>query len=164
MTSESIERLRTHSGYTVIELLVAVAIFVVLASAGLPHIDTRRTDIQTMTRQVISDYRWTRMRSITSGVHYSLAWTGSTTYEIRRLRQDGAVWNLDTVIKTVDLPSTITRGGSGTPADIIEFNTRGMVVSTENMVWQRLFDSMGGSTAMREIRVYPAGQTREFNG
>jgi prepilin-type N-terminal cleavage/methylation domain-containing protein len=163
MTSEQIERLHSHSGYTIIELLVAVAIFVVLASAGLPHIDTRRQDIGNMTKQVISDYRWTRVRAITGGVHFAFAWTGTGSYEIRRLKQVGTNWTLDSVIKSVTLPATITRSGSA-ESDVVEFNTRGMVVSTENIVWQRLRDSMGGTTSWREVRIWPSGQTGEYNG
>jgi prepilin-type N-terminal cleavage/methylation domain-containing protein len=164
MTSEQIERVRSAAGYTIIELLVAVAIFVVLASAGLPHIDTRRQDIQTVTQQVISDYRWARARAITSGDHFSFAWTGSSTYEIQRMKQEGADWTLDEVVKAVTLPATITRTGSTTAADFVEFNTRGMAVSTETMVWQRLLDAMGGSGAWREVRVWPSGQASEYHG
>ena len=40
------------------------------AALGLPHLDTRRQDIQTTAAQVIADYRWARNRAITSGVHF----------------------------------------------------------------------------------------------
>src|SRR4030095_1513058 len=133
MTSEQIGRVRSHAGYTIIEWLVAVAIFVVLASAGLPHIDTRRQDIANTTKQVVSDYRWTRVRAITGGVHFAFAWTGQAPYEIRRLKQVGTDWTLDSVIKSVTLPATITRNGPA-EADVVEFNTRGLVASTVKIV------------------------------
>ena len=157
MTSERIERVRRQAGYTIIELLTAVAIFVVLAAAALPHIDTRRHNIQSTTRQVISDYRWARSRAITGGTHFALKWTGDQSYEIQRLKQSGDEWTLDEVIKNVELPSTVIRWGW---PDSVEFNTRGMMISTDSTNFQGLWDTQ--FETWRLIAVWPSGQTHVY--
>jgi Tfp pilus assembly protein FimT len=157
MASERIQRLHSQTGYTLIDLLTAVAIFVAVAAAGLPHIDTRRQDIQNATSQVISDYRWARARSITSGAHFALEWTSDASYEVRRLKQVGTDWELDEIVKSVELPATIMR--SGWP-DSVEFNTRGMMISSENMEQQRLSDA--AFSAERVIALWPSGQVTEY--
>lgn len=155
MTSERIERLRNHSGYSVIELLVSVAIFAVLAAAGLPHLDTRRNDIQNTTQQVLADYRWARSRAITGGVHFALKWTSGTTYQVQRLRQVGTNWTLDAVIKQVTLPSWISCDYGASP--LIEFNTRGMMIASTSKLSQRLIDAKFNTE--RKVYVWPSGQT-----
>jgi len=158
MTSERAQRLRSRSGYSLIELLTAVGIFGVLAAAGLPHVDTRRQDLDYATKQVTADYRWTRTRAITSGVHFALKWTGGQSYIVQRMKQSGTSWVVDKNIKTVTLPSTVTH--SGTP-DTIEFNTRGMMVSATTVTWYDLIDNQVGGT--RRIGIWPSGQADEFN-
>src|SRR5262245_25760544 len=153
MTGERTGRMRSPAGYTVIELLVAVAIFAVLASAGLPHLQRNRQDINTATSQLVADYRWARARSITGGVHFALKWTSPTAYQVQRLKLVGANWTLDQVITDVPQPANITR--SGTPATL-EFNTRGMMISTTTSNVQDLTDSK--FNAIRHISVWPSGQ------
>jgi len=158
MTSERSQRLRSRSGYSLIELLTAVGIFGVLAAAGLPHVDMRRQDLNSSVRQVTADYRYARTRAITGGVHFTLKWTGTQTYTVQKLKLSGTSWVLDKVVKTVTLPSTLTH--SGTP-DTIEFNTRGMMVSTTTVTWYDLTDSKFGGT--RRIGVWPSGQADEYD-
>lgn len=155
MTSERIERLRSSAGYTISELLVAIAIFAVLAAAGLPHIDTRRQDIQTSTQQLVSDYRWARSRAITSGVHFALKWTGDSAYQVQRLKLVGTAWSLDQVIKQVTLPPSITCDYGA--VSLIEFNTRGMMIASPSVLPQRLID--GKFNTQRLLSVWPSGQT-----
>jgi Tfp pilus assembly protein FimT len=157
MTSQRIQRLRSQSGYTFIDLLTSCAIFAVIAAAGLPHLNTRRQDIQNTTRQVIADYRWARARAITSGTHFSLNWTSDNAYEVRRLKQVGTAWNTDAVVKHVELPATISRSGS---PDNVEYNTRGMMISSESMEQQRLWDLEHETE--RVIAIWPSGQTTEY--
>jgi prepilin-type N-terminal cleavage/methylation domain-containing protein len=156
MRSQHAQRLLSRAGYSLIELVTAIGIFGILAAAGLPYVDTHRQDINSAASQVIADYRWARTSAITSGVHYTITWTGSGAYQVRRLKQNAdTTWSLDKVTKQVSLPSTVLRTGS---PDTIEFNTRGIVVGGTTMATQTL-SSYGGS---RAIAVWPSGQTDAY--
>ena len=126
MTGSTAGHLRGQRGYSLVELLVAVSIFGLLAALGLPHLDTRRQDIQTTAAQVIADYRWARNRAITSGVHFGIEWTSSNSYEVQRMKQAAnGTWSKDVTVKRVTLPSyatinlsattTVLRGRPGSP-------------------------------------------------
>jgi prepilin-type N-terminal cleavage/methylation domain-containing protein len=153
---QSAQRLRNRAGYTLIELLVAASIFGVLAAAGLPHIDTRRQDLNTAVTQVVGDFRWARTRAITTGVHYAVSWTSTTSYQIQRYKQDGTgAWVFDSVARTISLPAGVSVTGT-LPATPQEFNTRGLVVSSAVVVYQTLKDT--SSTATHKIGLWPSGQ------
>jgi len=156
--TQSAQRLRSRAGYSLIELLVAVGIFGVLAAAGLPHIDTRRQDVQSATQQLIADYRWARARAITSGTHFAIKWNSSTKYEVQRMRETGpGTWALDTVVKTVVLPADITVQWTFPLTQ--EFNTRGMMISKTSRIQQMVYDSRFGGWNI--ISVWPSGQIYE---
>lgn len=155
--TRTIARRKAEAGYSLIELLVAVGIFGVLAAMGLPHLDTRRQDIQTVSKQVIADYRWARNRAITSGVHFAIEWTSSNSYEIQRMREAGNDWVKDVVVKEVTLPTHINTVWYW-PA-VQEFNTRGMMVTTSYALWQLFWDSDYYGWHM--ISVWPSGQIYE---
>lgn len=157
MTGSIARHLGDRRGYSLIELLVAVAIFGVLAAMGLPHLDTRRQDIQSATKQVIADYRWTRTRAITSGAHFAIEWTSTNSYEVQRMKEVAGGWAVDTVVKEVTLPSHINTSWFW-PAQQ-EFNTRGMMVTTTYPLWQLLWDSEYFGWHM--ISVWPSGQIYE---
>lgn len=157
-TRHPARHLRSHAGYSLIELLVAVAIFGVLAAAGLPQVDTRRQDIQTATQQVMADYRWARARAITSGTHFAIRWVNTTRYEIVRMRETGpGTWAVDEVVRTVTLPDGIT--AQWTFPLIQEFNTRGMMISTTWPIWQLVYDSRYAGWNI--FSVWPSGQIYE---
>jgi Tfp pilus assembly protein FimT len=151
--------MRSRAGHSVVELLTAVSIFGVLAAVGLPHIDTHRQDLQNAVAQVVGDFRWARARAITSGAHFALEWTGSGQYRIARMKAtDDGTWEVDEVVKEVRLPATVVRWGW---PNSIEFNTRGMMVSSTDGAWQHLWDV--GFGAGRQVTVWPSGQTNEAN-
>lgn len=141
-----------------IELMVGVGIFGVLAATGLPHVDTRRQDIQTTTKQIIADYRWTRTRAITSGTHFAVMWTGSKNYEVQRMKQAASgTWSVDEIVKRVELPEHLATAWYWPPTH--EFNTRGMMVSTNYTMWQMIWDAKFGSYHL--VSVWPSGQVYE---
>ena len=89
-------------------------------------------------------------------VDWLAKWTGSGAYQVQRLKQNAdTTWSLDTVAKQITLPSTVVRSGA---PDIIEFNTRGMVVAGTTMSTQTL-TSYGGS---RAVAIWPSGQTDAY--
>jgi prepilin-type N-terminal cleavage/methylation domain-containing protein len=155
--SEQAQRLRSRAGYSLIELLTAVAIFGVLAAAGLPHIDTTRQDIQSATKQVIADYRWARTRAITSGVHFNVTWTDTNAYQVERMKQVGTTWSTDTVVKRVTLPASISRYAAQAN---VEFNTRGMMVSPNYNMFEMLWD--GKFSTYRMVALWPSGQVNAY--
>ena len=140
-----------------VELLTAVGIFGALAAAGLPHVDTHRQDLRTATAQVVADFRWTRVRAITSGAHFAIQWTGDSAYQVQRMKQaEDGTWDVDAVVKEVALPAGVVRWGW---PDSVEFNTRGMMISSDYAAWQSLWD-MGFGTG-RMVTIWPSGQTHE---
>jgi prepilin-type N-terminal cleavage/methylation domain-containing protein len=158
MTRTIAGHLRGQSGYSLIELLVAIGIFGLLAALGLPHLDTRRQDIQTVTKQVIADYRWARNRAITSGVHFAVEWTSTNSYEIQRMKEvAGGAWAKDVVVKRVTLPTYINTVWYWPSKQ--EFNTRGMMVTTTYALWQLLWDSNYNGWHM--LSIWPSGQIYE---
>lgn len=160
MTGRSARHLGGQGGYSLIELLVAVGIFGLLAALGLPHLDTRRQDIQTATKQVIADYRWARTRAITSGAHFAVEWTSTNSYEVQRMKQgvDGA-WSKESTAKSVTLPAYINTTWYW-PA-VQEFNTRGMMITTTYPLYQLLWDSNYSGWHM--LSLWPSGQIYEEN-
>jgi Tfp pilus assembly protein FimT len=158
MMSQRAQRLSGRAGYSIIELLANVALLSVVAAATLPHIDARRQDINSATEQLTSDYRWARVRAITASVHFALNWTDARTYQVERMKESvPGTWVLDTVVKQVTLPTTVNHSGMNR----IEFNTRGLMVSSAATVLQTLADSTFGAT--RVLAVYPSGQTNEYS-
>jgi len=158
MTGHPLQHLRNQVGYSLIELLIGVAIFGILAAAGLPQMDTRRQDISTSTKQIIADYRWARTRAITSGAHFAVTWTSNKSYEVQRMKQaaDGT-WGADDVVKRVELPSHL--GTAWFWPATHEFNTRGMMVTTTYTMWQMIWDSKFNSYHL--VSVWPSGQVYE---
>jgi len=157
MTREAARRLRASGGYSLIELLVGVAIFSIVASAGLPHVDTRREGINTSVQSLVADLRLARARAITSGSRHAVAFTTSNTYELHRLElNDAGVWELEVIVKTVELPENIEVVVPDTPADRIEFNTRGMMVSSPQPMLPAILDLQ--HRVKHHLAVWPSGQ------
>ena len=154
-------RLRDNRGYSLVELMTALGIFGVLAASGLPHIDTRRQDINSLKTEVIADLRFARSRAITTGTHFDfvLAEDGKS-YEINRLiegvDEDGdRTWDFDSLAKTVVLPPHLQLT-MPSEVETIEFNTRGMMVSAEELFAIAIADNLHG--AAHTLTVWPSGQ------
>jgi prepilin-type N-terminal cleavage/methylation domain-containing protein len=158
MTKQRAHHVRSRQGYSLVELLVAVAIFGVLAAAGLPHIDTRRQDLNTTSKQVVADLRWARTRSITSGVHFAVYFPDTQHYKVQRFQQAAnGTWSSAEDVKVVTLPSNLDASVFPT----IEFNTRGMMVSSPGSAYLTLYlnDSRYGGS--HRVLVWPSGQIYE---
>lgn len=156
MASEHAQRLVADEGFSLLELLVAMTIFGVLAVAGLPHIDTRRQDLTTSVNRTVADLRFARGKAITTGDHYAVAFAGASGYEIRRLQLVGGAWVPSAVVKTVALPSHIEFLGASMGPTSIEFNTRGMVVSSSAPLWPTMWDTLHGHG--HQLSIWPSGQ------
>lgn len=156
MASGRAKRLTTEGGYSLLELLVGAAIFSVLAAAGLPHIDTRRQDLNTSVSHTVADLRYARGRAITTGDHFDVTFDGSSGYQIRRLKLVAGEWVPDVVVKTVQLPSHIEYYAASGGGDTFEFNTRGMMISSDEPLWPSIWDTAHGHG--HQLSIWPSGQ------
>lgn len=148
-------RFANRSGHTMIEALVTMAISAVLIGSALPHIDTRREQINTAINAVIADLRFARARSITTGTHYALELTDAGTYELQRLKENIAgEWVVDSIAKTHTFPSHITLELSQPVT--LEFNTRGMMISSIDTLTLNFSDTQFGAT--HQVSIWPSGQ------
>jgi len=148
-------RLTNQRAYTIIEAMATIVIAGVVIGSALPHVDTRREAINTTINAVISDLRFARARSITTGTHYAFVVKDAETYEVQRLKETtSGAWVLDEVAKTNKLPSHISL--VLTQPVTVEFNTRGMMVSSPNVLTIHFSDTTFG--ASHQISVWPSGQ------
>jgi prepilin-type N-terminal cleavage/methylation domain-containing protein len=154
MANRYAQRLAAQAGYSLIELVVAAGIFGILASAGLPHVDTRRQDLNTSINRAVADLRYARSRAITTGDHFVVVFDGGNRYEIKRMELGAGGWTPSAVVKTVELPSHIEWLAGGT--DSIEFNTRGMMISAGEPLWPSIWDTLHNHG--HQISIWPSGQ------
>jgi prepilin-type N-terminal cleavage/methylation domain-containing protein len=148
---------RGETGYSLIEVLVAVSIFGVVALAGLPHLDRGREDINTSIQRVVADMRYARGRAITSGEHYAVEWTGANTYEVQRMRLGGlGTWEVDRVERSVELPGHISFALHEDGVERLEFNTRGMMIASTKPLWPVISDL--DHHVDRRLSIWPSGQ------
>ncbi len=152
-------RLASQRGYSLLELLVAAGIFGVLAAAGLPHIDTRRQDLNTSVTRTVADLRFARGRAITTGDHFAVEFDGANGYQIQRLELVAGAWVPRDVVKTVVLPSHIEFHAGDSAR--VEFNTRGMVISANAPSWPTMWDTMHNHG--HQISIWPSGQVYAEN-
>ena len=155
MTMKLPRRLTSQRGYTMIEAMATIVIASVMIGSALPHVDTRREEINTAINAVIADLRFARARSITTGTHYAFELTASGAYEVQRLEEDiSGDWVLDEVAKSNTLPNQVTLQLSQPVT--IEFNTRGMMVSATDVLTIQFTDTAFGAT--HQVSIWPSGQ------
>jgi prepilin-type N-terminal cleavage/methylation domain-containing protein len=146
------------AGYSLIELVVALGIFGILAATAIPHPDVQKERANTEIKSVVANLRLARASAITTGTHYAFAWIDVHHYQIQRLQQSGASWTSSAVIKDITLPQDMWIWSSWPTT--IEFNTRGMAVSTSYAGWIYLWDST--YYVWRDAQVWPSGQIYEW--
>ena len=160
MISEWTYHVRNRAGYSVVETLTAIAIIGVLAATALPHLDTRAPGHPHDREPDGGRLSLGAVRAIVTGVHYSVEWTSSSRYQVKRLKKDASgAWVLDTVVKDVMLPATVTRlytGGTGR-------------VQHARAVGRRAPTACGCSSTIPNsannvmLAVWPSGQTYEYS-
>jgi prepilin-type N-terminal cleavage/methylation domain-containing protein len=146
----------TPPGFTLIEVLVAIVIFGVIALIAVPHMDARRMQINTAYTEVIANLRVARSNAITKSVHYQVEFPSVSEVRLERMKQDvSGNWQTDdTNVQTVTLPSETTLSSS-VIGKRYEFNTRGMAVNIAEPQQIDLKDAYG---VARSIKVWPSGQ------
>ena len=150
-------RLQGRLGYTLIEILTTIGVLGILLAAVLPHLDTRRQDLETTMQSLIGDLRVARAKSISTGVHYSVDRTDTGHYLLQRHVDAGnGTWPVDSVVKTVTLPPTVQ---FFMWPDDIEFNTRGLLVTPSFPVVGIIGDL--GTSTWHGVDIWPSGQVNE---
>jgi hypothetical protein len=105
----------------------------------------------------VADLRQARASAITSGVHFRLEVLNETSYQVLRMREDGAGgWEQDG-------PPRVSRtfeGGIAFGADVeaqgFEFNTRGLLLEPADTVTLLLHDDHTGHDDT--VDIWPSGQ------
>jgi len=142
-------------GFTMVELLVAIAIFGLLAKTAVSSISPRRVQIGAAQLQVIAQLRLARMSAITSVSHYSISFASTTQFQVYPMTYNGTIWQLaSTPTNTVTLPTGVTFP-SALVGTRLEFNSRGTFV-TSNAVSQVNLTDVFGQT--KSLQVWPSGQ------
>lgn len=151
------DRHGSEHGFTLIELVVAVATLAVAAAVAIPHIPNRNFGLWNGHSQVIADLRRARMDALVKGDHYRVTIDDASTYTMVRLKDDDndGLWTPDgSTEQTRTLPDNVTFAeGIG---ESFEFNTRGLMVIPDAAAPLRLADSNTGKE--RWITVWPSGQ------
>ncbi len=158
MTSTETTR-NKQSGFGVIELMSTMAIFAILAAAGLTNFDTARTDINTSTRRLNADLRFARARSMATGDHFAIHQTSATSYQIERREWTGSAWSLKRVVRVENLPAHLSMAmPSG--VDSIEFDSRGELTFAPGTPTAPIEPTLTDSkfNAIRNTKVWPSGQ------
>jgi prepilin-type N-terminal cleavage/methylation domain-containing protein len=149
----------TSRGYSLVEILVAIGIFGILAATALPHIDTRRQNINYATKALVANIRLARAKAMATGIHYCMHRNSSTKYYVRR-------WSDNKNIVDATLPTKVTWDITDYPdLQHVMFNSRGMLIdnSAQKMVLTSpvnvyVADTYGLS---HKIVVWPSGQVYE---
>ena len=159
----------SNQGYSLVEVVVAVAIFGILARIAIPHFDARRMRIINAQRLVMANLRTARAGAITKSVHFRVDFLSSSQFRVSQMKQDvNGNWLIDdTKMQTLTLPQN-TQFASGSqcvsPCQAIigtniEFNSRGLAVNLAAAEQITLIDDFSISKAMQ---TWPSGQVNEL--
>ena len=148
------ERIRT-AGFTIIELIVTMALFGVMLAIAMPHAQRSSITLWNANEQLLSDLRRARADALTRGDHFVLEVTGASSYRERRMQLVGNAWlPIDPAVRTRNLPSGVSfTAGVG---ESFEFNTRGLLVIPDAAGTVQMQDSHTHHS--RTVTVWPSGQ------
>jgi prepilin-type N-terminal cleavage/methylation domain-containing protein len=139
---------RNHNGFTLIEVLIIIAILGILAGMAAPFVGRQIRDyrIGAAVRDLQSAVQGARMAAIRRGadigLEFDLANNQCTTFV-----DDGANQLLleadDTVIGTLSMPDGVDLYATSTGGTMIQFSSRGMLNSPAATEWIQLKSSDG---------------------
>ena len=149
------ERHGGEQGFTLLELMVAVALFSIITAVALPTFGSNPYALWTAQQQLLGDLRMTRSDALTKGDHFRFDVKSASTYEEHRMQLVGTQWlPRDPAVRTGTLPSGVTfTSGVGSQ---FEFNTRGLMLNPGAATTLTLADSRTGHN--RVVTVWPSGQ------
>jgi prepilin-type N-terminal cleavage/methylation domain-containing protein len=143
-------------GFSLMELLVAMALFAVMAGTTWSALPRNPYGVWGAQTQIISEIRRVRNESLTRGEHFMLRIVDANSWESYRMEQDAdGDWLIDgSAIRSGDLPEgTSFTTGIGSE---FEFTTRGLMVTPDAAITILMTHSESGIT--KGITVWPSGQ------
>lgn len=165
----SLGHLGSIGGYSLVEVIVAMAIFGIVARAAIPHLDARRVQVIAAQQVVAANLRLARANAITKSTHYRVDFTTASQMNITPMVQNvDGTWGPDTSYsQPVALPKNTHFAGDSqcvapcTPVigTNIEFNSRGVAVNLAAKAQITLVDDFGKS---RALEAWPSGQVDEL--
>ena len=178
-------RLRSSSGFTLIELIIACSILLILTGIAVPQYAALANQMRSssIAAQIVNDLTYARTQSQRSGVPFYLRTTGSSgvSYEIKRAAGFPVAPATDPVVRTVSLATRMpgfafglygaatdpygTVVSSATPSGPVAFNARGLPTDANGLVSQGVayFVGYGGGDYRKVITVTGAGRVRLWN-
>lgn len=153
------ERHKSTRGMSLIEMLVALAIFAVALGIAVPRVQNGAFALWNAEQLVLGDLRYTRAQALTKGDHFVFQVNDDQSYSIHRMELNGAVWEpSNPPVRSRSLPSGVifTAGFAAGVGANFEFNTRGLLVLPGAAQSLRLYDNY--TLLTRQITVWPSGQ------
>lgn len=156
-------------GFSLVEVIVAMVIFGIIARIAIPHFDARKMKVLAAQQLIAANLRLVRAKAITKSLHYRLAFTAAKQIQVQPMvLQTNGTWAVDSAnVKTLALPSN-TQFAAGsqctspcTPVinTFIEFNSRGVATNIATMQQITLIDDFGKAKA---VQAWPSGQVNEL--
>jgi prepilin-type N-terminal cleavage/methylation domain-containing protein len=144
-------------GFTLVELIVTMAVLGTLAAIAVPGLTRQTYDVWSAHDQLVEDLRMARLDAITKGDHFAVQVVDDHSYKVVRLRDpDGdGVWTADATAVRERVFTGNVRITSGVGSSF-EFNTRGLMVIPEAAAPVVLTDPTTGK--YRTVTVWPSGQ------
>ena len=157
-------------GYSLVELIVAIAIVGIVARTAIPHFDAGRMRILAAQQLVAANLRIARSNAITKSLHYRVDFPTANQMKLIPMVENAldGTWAADTSnSQAVALPkntqfaagSQCTKPCTPIIGTSVEFNSRGVAINLTAKVQITLIDDFGKSKA---LEAWPSGQIDEL--